>query len=238
MIYSANSFVIRLALKVFPLRTPPEFEGLDIAALKKKYFKRALADIFLFILIAPLLVHLLQARFLAHSQAFNPRTEAIYTLNPDSGFWYVPASLIGVVLASVFIHFLNRCSLPDGGREYRYWSDARTGFGASKLYLTMGVLVAAAGSALAYCAEQSHLVLAPTGLIVHRLGSSELEQHSYSDILALREVTGTDGQDSEFRIEFRDAAPWTTSEEEIFPEAEQKSFLEQAAGKPIETVSK
>ena len=233
-----DSLVIRLAVKVFPLRTPYEGEGPDLNLLQKKYLPRALAEIVVFLIIAPLLVRILQVRFVAHSQSFTAPATATYALTTDPGFWYVPASFLGVVLACVLIHLGNRLLLSDGGREYRYWFDARIGFAASKLFLTVGIVVAAGGFALAHYAAQSHMVFTPTGLIFQKMWSMQEEQHPYSDIRALKQVMDADGQSSEFRIEFNDAEPWTTAEEEIFPEAEHKAFLEHVTGKRIEVLSK
>ena len=233
-----DKFIIRLAMKIFPLRTPQECEGLDVGVLRKKYFRRSLADIVVFVILAPVLIHVLQTRFVAHSQFFTAATAAVYTLTAGPGFWFLPASLLGVVLACVLIHVGNRFLFADGGREYRYAFDASTGFAASRLFLTMGVVVAAGGLALAHYAAQTHLMFTPAGLIFQRMWSTDEERHPYSDISALKQVMSADGQSSEFRIEFHDAEPWTTAQEEIFPEAEHKTFLEQATGKQIEDVSR
>jgi len=233
-----DHLIIRLAVKAFPLRTPRDFEGVDLAGLKPKYRKREVANILAFFIIAPILVHALQARFVAHCERFTPPPEAICALTPYPGFWYVPTTFLGIVLACALIHLGNRWSLPDGGREYRYWSDAKTGFAASKLFLTMGALVAAGGVAIAYYAAESHLVFTPTGLTFQRMWSTQEEQHPYSDIRALKQVIDSDGQTSEFRIEFNDADPWSSAQEEIFPEPEHKALLERATGIKIEDISK
>ena len=233
-----SSFVLRLAVKVFPLRTPSEFAGVDPASFKKKYLKRTLAEFLAFLAMAPLLIHLLEAQFLAHSRAYRPPATAIYSLTADAGFWYVPASFLGVVLACVLIHVGNRCLLSDGGRERRYASDAIVGFGASKMFLAIGLLVAAAGMAIASYAAKTHFVMTPSGLIIHRMWSSEEEQHPYSDISALKQVVGDDGQSSDFRIEFKDREPWTTALEVVFPDAEHQALLAEITGKRIEIVSK
>jgi hypothetical protein len=230
--------IIRIAAKLFPLRTPPEYVGLDLAALKSKYRKRDLTGVIAFLLLAPLSVRAWHQSLIAYAQRLTPHSDSGHYLTAGTDFWYVPAAFLGVVMACLLIHVGNRVLLPDGGREYRYSSNATAGFGASNMFLSFGVFFACGGLLLAYFASRTYLDLEPTELVVHRLWSLKEERHSYSHISALREAIDSTGQSSDFSIEFTDAEPWSTAQEVVFPEAEHKAFLEKMTGKKIETIAK
>jgi hypothetical protein len=230
--------IIRLAAKVFPLRTPSEYVGLDLAALNSKYRKRDFASLIAFLMIAPVSVYLCHNWMIGYARRLAPHTRTVYHVSADTNFWYVPASFLGVVAACLLIHLGNRLLLPDGGREYRYWSNANAGFSASKMFLSFGMVFAAGGLLLSYFAARTDFELAPTELIVHRIWSLQEERHPYSHITALKEAIDARDQSSDFIIEFSDAEPWSTAQEVIFPEAEHKAYLEKMTGKKIETVSK
>ena len=229
--------IIRLVAKAFPLRTPSEFVGLDLAALKAKYRKRDFANLVAFLMIAPVSVYLCHDWLVGYARRLAPHAGTVYHLSADTNFWFVPASFFGVVAACLLIHLGNRLLLPDGGREYRYWSNANAGFSASKMFLSFGIVFAAGGLLLSYFASRIDFELAPTELIVHRMWSLQEEHHPYSHISALKEAVDAKDQRSNFIIEFSDAEPWSTAQEVIFPEAEHKAYLEKMTGKRIETVS-
>ena len=233
-----SPLIIRIAAKLFPLHTPPEYVGLDLAALKPKYRKRDLAGVIAFLLLAPLSVRVWHQRLIAYAHRLTPHSLSGHYLTAGTDFWYVPAAFLGVVMACLLIHVGNRVLLPDGGHEYRYWSNATAGFGASNMFLSFGILFACGGLLLAYFASRTHFDLESTELVVQRMWSLKEEHHPYSHISALREAIDSTGQSSDFIIEFTDAEPWSTAQEVVFPEAEQKAFLEKMTGKRIETVSK
>jgi|SRR5271166_5762762 len=230
--------IIRVAAKLFPLRTPPEYMGLDLSALKSKYRKRDLGSAAVFLMIAPICVYQWDVWLMAYARRLTPHVDSVPVLSAGKEFWYVPASILGVITAGVLIHLGNRMLLPDGGREYRYWSNANAGFGASRMFLSIGILFAGGGLLLAYYAARTHFELTPTELVVQRMWSSREEHHPYSHIRALKEAVGSKDESADFIIEFTDAEPWSTAQEVIFPEAEQKAFLERATGKKMQTVSK
>ena len=88
-------------------------------------------------------------------------------------------------MACLLVHVGNRVLLPDGGREYRYSSNATAGFSASKMFLSFGILFACGGLLLAYFGSRTYLDLEPTELVAHRLWSLKEERHLYSHISAL-----------------------------------------------------
>jgi hypothetical protein len=228
--------IIRIASKVFPLRTPPEFTGLDLAALKSKYRKQDMAGVLAFLVLAPLCVYGFHGSLLAYAGRITPRPDAVHYLTANSGFWYAPAAFIGVVVACLLIHLGNRMLLTDGGRQYRYWSNATAGFEVSRMFFSFGLIFGAGGLLLAYFAARTHLDLTPTELVVRRIWSSKEEHHPYSHISALKETVGPKEQGSDFIIEFTDAEPWSTAQEVVFPEAQHKAFIEKMTGKKIETI--
>jgi hypothetical protein len=230
--------IIRLAAKLFPLRTPPEYVGLNLSALKSKYRKRDLSSVVVFLVIAPISIYLWHVWLSAYAQRLTSYIDSVYRLVAGKEFWYVPASILGIVTACVLIHLGNRMLLPDGGREYRYWSNANAGFGVSNMFLSFGIIFTASGLLLAYFAARTHFELTPNELIVQRIWSLKEEHHPYSHISGLKEAIDSKDNSSDFIIEFTDAEPWSTAQEVIFPEAEHKAFLEKVTGKRIQTVSK
>ena len=233
-----SPLIIRIAAKLFPLRTPPEYAGLDLAVLKSKYRKRELVGVIAFLMVAPLLVFELHAWLVAYAQRFTPHDHPVHRLTAGPEFWYVPAVFFGAPATCLLIHWGNRILLPDGGREYRYWSNASTGFRASSMFLSFGVVFVAGGVLLTHFAARTYLEIAPSELIFQRMWSLKEEHHPYSHVRALRETIDASRQSSDFVIEFTDAEPWSTAQEVVFPDAEDKAFLERATGKRIETVSK
>jgi hypothetical protein len=230
--------IIRLAAKLFPLRTPPEYIGIELPALKSKYRKRDLGSAVIFLVIAPICVYQLHVWLMAYAKRLTPNVSTEFVLMAGKEFWYVPASILGIVTACVLIHLGNRMLLPDGGREYRYWSNANAGFGVSNMFLSFGIIFAAGGALLAYFAARTHFELTPNELIVQRIWSLKEEHHPYSHISGLKEAVDPKNNSSDFIIEFTDAEPWSTAQEVIFPEAEHKAFLEKVTKKRIQSVPK
>ena len=227
-----GTLIVRLAAKVFPLRTPPEFAGLELSKLQTKYRKRQIGEVFAFAALAPLLIYFIHTLLIQYSARINPAEGAAYSLRADAGFWFVPAGFFGIITACILVHAGNRIQLDDGGREYRYFSNARTGFAASRMFLSFAVIFGGFGLLLSYFAAHTRFDLQNEELVIRRIWSLHDERHPYSQVTALREITDKDS--SVFVIEFAGAEPWSTAQEVIFPGSEPQRFLETKTGKTIQ----
>lgn len=222
-------------MKLFPLGCPPESASLSYAQLRERYRKWDVWLTIAFLALAPFCAYALHSGFLWYTrylaQGLGP---SVYTVLPESNFWYAPASVLGVILACFLIFFAYEALLRRRAREYRYYSNMNVGFNASRMYLVLGSLLGVAFAVLAYFAAHSSFQLTESEIVVHRLFSGREERYAYARVMALRQISDPAGEKSTFVIDFYDAKPWTTKVEIVFPDEVEKAYLSERCGKPIE----
>ena len=227
--------LLRLLVKLFPLRAHRLFSELSIDELRVRYRKWDYFGVVAFFVLAPLLTYGLHELFIEWSQSLAPRAgDSVYTLLPNSNFWYAPATVLGVIISCFMIYFMYGVLLRSRGQEYRYYANLSTGMNARAMYLTFGLLLGGGFFAIAYFAAHSNLRLTEDEIVFRRIWSLEDEHYPYSRIRRLREVHHSEEDQVDFMIELDDAERWSTKVEVVFPGPREKEFLSQRAGKPIE----
>jgi hypothetical protein len=154
--------------------------------------------------------------------------EANYTLVPASPFWFVPASVLGVLFAAAVM-------LAATLQKNRGDKQAPAhGLSAIPWRLVAGGMVIAAFMVLlAYFAAHSRLQLTADEIVLRRLWSFETERYPYSHVSALTEDGEPGGRGGTFSIHLKDAPVWSTRQEVIFPGAAEKQYLATRTGLEI-----
>jgi hypothetical protein len=229
--------LLRLLVKLFPLRIPRDVAASSPEALRTTYRKWDLAWVAVLFVLAPICVYALHAYFIWHTQMVSGHAgESIYLLTPDSNFWYAPASVLGIIAACVLTTFLFDVLLRDRAHEYRQYADLSTGMNARGMYVTLAALLGIPFFAIAYFAAHSKLQLTEHEIVLRRIWSLGEERHPYSQVTALREIRDGHFDHTEFVIEFAQDAPWSTKIEVIFPGQAVKNFLSARTGRTIDVV--
>ena len=226
-----------LLTKLFPLRLRPEFARYSLEELRREYRPWDYALVIFFLLLAPYCVYALHELFLWHTQfVAQDLGESVYTVLPDSIFWYAPASVLGVILACVLVSILYHALLGMRANQYRYYANLAAGMNASRMYLVFGLLLGCGFAGLAVFAAHSSFQLTKDEIVLHRLFGVDEERYPYAQVKGLKQVSSPDGK-SAFVIEFEDAPDWTTAVEIVFPGDSEIAYLSQRSGKPVQSVA-
>jgi hypothetical protein len=224
-----------LLAKLFPLRIRPY----SVAELWRGFLKRDGALRLMFAILVPLCVYALHQGFESYaSLVARDLGDSIHTVLPNSNFWYVPALVLGIIQAFILAYFLNHLLLGGRAHEFRIHSDLNVGIDAIRIYLAFAMLVGGMFSAVAFFAAHTSLQLTENEVVIHRLFSLEEERYPYARVKALKEVSDTSGEKTDFVIELDGAPDWTTAVEVVFPDRPEKAYLSQRSGKPIERLVK
>lgn len=226
-----------LLAKLFPLRVRPEFADYSFQELRVQFRPWDYALIIFFLLLAPYCVYAVHELLVWYTQ-FEARElgQSVYTVLPDSTFWYAPASVLGVILACVLVSLIYHALLGWRAELYRHYANLATGMNASRMYLAFGLLLGSGFSALAFFAAHSSFQLTQDEIVLHRLFTTDEERHPYARVKALKQVSTSD-EKSHFVIEFEDAPDWTTAVEVIFPGDSEIAYLSERSGKPVQSVT-
>jgi len=226
--------VVRIVARLFPLRQtlPP---GKSLEELKRTYLKWERINALEFILLAIAAVYAVHAALVWYgAKQVRSDPAAVFVLRPGPEFWYFPASLLGCVIAGVLVRLLNRAMLPEGGREFRCYSNVNAGLNVSGMFGAIAVVAVAFGALLSYFAASNEVLLRQNDMMIHRLWSFNDETHSYTDITAIRNIHNPQENHDDFEIDFANDEPWTTHVEVVFFTAQEMDFLARRSGKPIQ----
>jgi len=229
--------IIRLVERLFPLRqTLPE--GTSLEELKRKYLKWERINALEYLVLAVGNVFAMHAALLAYAASRTGNDpSAVFTLRPDSEFWYFPAALTGCAIAGFLVRVLNNLMFPDGAREFRIFSNVNAKFDALRMFAAMGVLCLACGALLSYFAAMNELVLRQNDMVLHRLWSMHQETYPYSAIAAIKDIHNAQNNTDVFEIDFAQGQPLSTQVELIYFTPAQLAFLVQQSGKPIQQLA-
>jgi hypothetical protein len=144
--------------------------------------------------------------------------EAVYTLTPASPIFYVPASVIGALLAAALMLVVVIQEKKDQPYAQAHGLD-----GILWRLVAGGTVIALFMGAIAYFAAHSLLQLTADEIVIRRMWSFETEHYPYSNVSALTE---SNDRNRTFSIHFKDAPAWTTRQEIIFPGDAEKQYLQ------------
>ena len=172
----------------------------------------------LFLSASAVITYVLHQSFVSYTTSLaQAYIDSLYTVVPQSPFWYVPASILGTLAAFKLTYTRHGVWLP----------------GRIRL---LAFLLAVGSIALVYFGAHSSLRLAKNEIIFRRLWSFEEQRIPYSEVKALKEVHYSGDEMVVFVIEFKNAPEWTTAVEVVFPGEKEKTFLSERTGKHIEQI--
>ena len=236
-LYAAAPLLMWVVARLFPLRPRPEFSHYSADELRRKYRRLNYIDAAAFLVLGPACVYGVHEGLVRYVASRARGLEgSVHAVLPDSGFWYVPAGVLGVIVACLLIDGLNRLLLRERAAEYRHSSNATVGFNATRMFVAAGVLMAVGALTLAFFAARSRLQLTEDEIVVQRLWSLQEERYRYSRVKALTEVVDAVKKKTDFVIELDGAPDWTTAVEIVFPDPDAKRFLADRTGKVIRTL--
>ena len=226
--------LIALFRKLLPLRYSPEQMSVPISGIDK-YRKYGLLNMGLCVLLAPLGIWACYAAFRAAVTDYVPAiAPPVIAIRAGDGFWLAPALLPGMVLGCCLATLIVRLMLGrERSAEYRMLGNRRLGYDATRGLMVLGVLTVAGSIALGYFGLHAGLYLGRDELAFTRMWSLHEERYPYDQVKALREVQDQDQGRSNFVIQVKGAADWSTEREVSHPDDDQKALLARLTGKTI-----
>ena len=242
-----NAILMSVLRALFPYRPPPGTHVRNLDDLREEYqwwdTFAGLPYLAFVVVIGVLCFVGLQWMVEWRGQTLGPSR---FLLLPGPVFSAVPAGAMGLILASVPMHFLYKALLRDRYPEFTAYCNLKAGFDTWKifawiavlLFCVAGVIIAAEMSAYTRITDQAIVIRGPLSL--------RARTHSLAEIESIAAVAGVRNRSGEFVsdpykvVHFKDGTIWSTRDgfqdhrsSQIRPLI---AFLARSSGKPIEEV--
>lgn len=200
--------VFRLLARLFPYRPPADKKHLTLTVLKPQFARWEIGITAMLFVFAPLTIWLAK---LAFDAGFPPPplpAGALAQSSADRYFYFLPAILLGLVLAAAPVMFVARVWLGTQFADYLHYGNLLVGFDTVKIWKAMSIGVLVFSAAVCAGAGVMRLTLFPDHLELRRFARARAEIRPYTQIAAVTQLPS-----GPITIAFTDGSTWSTTDD-------------------------